>query len=149
MSETTRIIEVNGVKVEVDLRNATVIENYKVGDSVKVLQKEYSNSYKVNTAVVTDIFHRTLKDGTEEGAIQLLVVEEGYQDVDLKFIVYGEKTEDFSIGHFNKYEKRIPTEQLVSKFDKMIEKKQDEIRVLEGKKAAYLEYFEEVTNEVV
>ena len=35
-NENKRIIEVNGVKMEIDLRQAKVIDNYKVGDYVKV-----------------------------------------------------------------------------------------------------------------
>lgn len=37
-----RIVEVGGVKVEVDLRTAKVVNSYKVGDKVKVLVKSYS-----------------------------------------------------------------------------------------------------------
>lgn len=41
MSEFTTI-EINGVKLEVDLRTARRIDAFKVGDRVKVLIKEYS-----------------------------------------------------------------------------------------------------------
>ena len=58
--EQKRIIEVNGVKMEIDLRNAKVVENYKVGDYVKVLIKEY-NSYKsyIGNIIVFDNFEKT------------------------------------------------------------------------------------------
>lgn len=47
------IVEVNGIKMEVDERTATVskIESYKVGDPVKLLYKSYS-SYEVKYAVI-------------------------------------------------------------------------------------------------
>ncbi len=35
MEENKRIIEVAGVKMEIDLRTAKKIENFKVGDNVK------------------------------------------------------------------------------------------------------------------
>jgi len=35
--ENKKIIEVNGVKLEVDLSSAKVIEEYRVGDVIKVL----------------------------------------------------------------------------------------------------------------
>lgn len=44
MSESKRIIEINGVKLDVDLSQCKVVENYKVGDAVKVLVKEYSSA---------------------------------------------------------------------------------------------------------
>ena len=34
--ENKRIVEINGIKVEVDLREAKVIESFKVGDPVRV-----------------------------------------------------------------------------------------------------------------
>lgn len=37
------IIEVNGIKLEVDLRSAKRIDEFRVGDTVKVLVKTYSN----------------------------------------------------------------------------------------------------------
>lgn len=45
MSETT-IIEINGVKLEIDLRHAKRIDNLRVGDTVKVLRKRYDDSYE-------------------------------------------------------------------------------------------------------
>ena len=42
MSEDNkRIIEINGIKMEVDLRNAKRIDTFKVGDPVKVLDMTY------------------------------------------------------------------------------------------------------------
>ena len=40
-----RVVEINGVKMEVDLRSATTqeVNTYKVGDQVKVLIKDYSS----------------------------------------------------------------------------------------------------------
>lgn len=49
--ETKRIIEINGVKLEIDTREAVSIDTVKVGDPVKVLIKDYS-SYKSFPGVV-------------------------------------------------------------------------------------------------
>jgi len=46
--ETHRIVEIGGIKVELDLRTAKVIETYRVGDPVRLLLKpEYSTDYKI------------------------------------------------------------------------------------------------------
>lgn len=48
-----KIIEVNGLKLEIDARTAQVskVETYKVGDSVKLLYKSYSG-YEVKFGVI-------------------------------------------------------------------------------------------------
>lgn len=40
-----RIVEIKGVKMEVDLRTAKQIDEYRVGDRVKVLIKRYGDNY--------------------------------------------------------------------------------------------------------
>ena len=37
--EQKRIVEIGGVKIEVDLRTAKRVDSYRVGDPVKVLTK--------------------------------------------------------------------------------------------------------------
>jgi len=50
----SRIIEINGIKLEVDERTATLknIESYKVGDAVKLLKKRYGGEYEVHYGVI-------------------------------------------------------------------------------------------------
>ena len=51
-NENIRTIEINGIKLEVDLRTAKRIDQFKVGDNVKVLKKNGGNFQGVP---VTDI----------------------------------------------------------------------------------------------
>lgn len=51
MENGKTIIEVNGVKLEVDLRTARRIDEIRIGDRVKVLIKGYSD-YKVHAGTV-------------------------------------------------------------------------------------------------
>lgn len=146
MDETKRIITVNGIKMEVDLRQAKVVDNYRVGDMVKVLNKEYNDSYKVYPGIVTDFFVTEKEDGTCEAAIQILALKKDYSSVDLVFMVYGENTKNFSISHFNEYEKKFDQAQIDGLFDNEITKFQEQIRVLETKQSAYKELFCGVTN---
>ena len=46
MDKQTTIIEVNGIKLEVDLRTAKRVDQLRVGDRVKVLNKAY-DGYEV------------------------------------------------------------------------------------------------------
>ena len=53
MEETKRIIEINGVKVEVDLREATQVSTYRVGMRVKVITRPYDTAaWKVHQGVI-------------------------------------------------------------------------------------------------
>ena len=45
--EEKRIVEIDGVKIEVDLRTAKRIDTFRVGDNVKVLCKEYNGDFTV------------------------------------------------------------------------------------------------------
>ena len=43
MTDEKTIVEINGIKMEVDLRHATRVEEFKIGSKVKVLKKQYEN----------------------------------------------------------------------------------------------------------
>lgn len=51
IEENKRIVEINGIKMEIDLRHAKRVDHFKVGDQVKVLIKEYP-SYKSYPGVI-------------------------------------------------------------------------------------------------
>jgi hypothetical protein len=51
MNDTTRSIEINGVKLDVDLRTAVRVETLRVGDRVRCLVKDYSG-YNVHPGVI-------------------------------------------------------------------------------------------------
>lgn len=53
-SEHMRTIEINGMKLEVDMRTARKVETFKVGDRVKVLVKNYSG-YKSHPGAIVGI----------------------------------------------------------------------------------------------
>lgn len=145
MENSTRIIEISGVKMMIDERTATTIDHYKVGQKIKVLLKEYQNSAKVCQGIITDFFYSERSDGTPLGAIQVLIVEDSYSGIDLKFKVYTNETNDMSIAPLNDYEAKIPMTGIVEKFDREIESLKEKIRVLEVKKSAYLDLFENLT----
>ena len=52
MNENVRVVEIGGVKMEIDLRSAKVVESFRVGDSVKVLVKSYGESFKSHPGVI-------------------------------------------------------------------------------------------------
>lgn len=72
-------IEINGVKLEIDLRTAKKVESYRVGDRVKVLVKEYSNYTPYPGVIVGFDAFRNLP------TITVAYVKTGYQKADLEF----------------------------------------------------------------
>jgi hypothetical protein len=51
-NEFMRVVEINGIKVEVDLRTAKRVDSYSVGTPVKLLKQEYSDTYTTYTGVI-------------------------------------------------------------------------------------------------
>ena len=47
-----QIVEINGVKMEVDLREAQTIDTYRVGDTVKVLVPKYGDTFEAKCGAI-------------------------------------------------------------------------------------------------
>jgi hypothetical protein len=131
MAEKKTIIEVSGVKFEVDLRTARRIENIKVGDLVKILKKEYS-SHSVHPGVVVG-FEPFQKLPT----IVIAYVELSWNSSDLKFLHFNAETKDHEVLLAGE-EFDLDRDQILKSFDKAIDTKQRELQDLESKR----KYFE-------
>jgi len=141
-----RIVKIKGVKMEVDLRTATTIDSFKVGDKVRVLKKQYSDTFNVYSGIITGfVMFKTLP------TIVVAYLDVGYNSANIEFININEKTEDVEIAPVTDYD--IPWEKanVVESMDREIEKKKHEVRDLEMKKEYFLKcfgmYFEDVVKE--
>jgi len=150
MSENVRVIEIDGVKVEVDLRSAKKIEHYRVGDRVKVLEKQYS-SYKMQYGVIVDF--ALFKD---HPSIEILCVDpHGYGD-NIKFLSFNSESKDVEIAPLNYLDEAFAKENVVERFDRDIAKKEAEVLEAKKKRELFLRHFgkyfeaekEELTNGV-
>lgn len=140
MEEEKRIIEIGGIKMEVDLRDCKVIENYKVGDQIKVLVKDYSE-YKAYPGVIVgfDAFEIL-------PSIQIAYLKDSYGDAEVSFLTYNTQTKDTEIAPLNKLDKYFSKTDAIEKLDKKIGKKKEELQELEQKKkyfeSTFHKYFE-------
>ncbi len=93
MDENKRIIEVNGVKIEVDLRSAKRIDEFKVGDTVKVLDNR-NDKNELRTGVITDF-----ANFKELPTIMVAVYKAGdyWSKPTVEFIPYNANTENIEI----------------------------------------------------
>jgi hypothetical protein len=132
--ETTekRIIEINGIKMEVDLRNARVIDEYKVGDNIKVLVKEYGSEYKsfVGTIIGFDNFKL-------QPTVVIAYLKTRYDEATIEYIYFNESTKDVEITQLNDWDIPITKTEILKRFDKIVETKQREIADTENKKKLF------------
>ena len=131
-----RIIEIKGVKLEVDLSNATKIESYKIGDNVKVLRKSYGDSYSVsNGVIVAFVNFDTLP------TIQIAVFKQDYLTSTIEFIDFNAKSEGVEISLCSPHELRLEKNSVVERMNNEIKKKSDEVSDLTNKRDWFLKFF--------
>jgi hypothetical protein len=135
MENTKRIIEINGVKMEIDLRNATVVENYKVGETIKLLRKDYS-SYSSHAGVIVGF-----DEFKEHPTIVIAYLEIGYDRADIKFAYYNSESKDLEICKIQSWDIPYSKQTVIDKIDREIAKKEQEVIELQTKKNVFLELF--------
>ena len=134
-----RIIEIEGVKLEVDLREAKAIESYKVGDNVKVLVNEgYGDTkdYKVYPGVIIGF-----EDFKELPTIIVAYLKVSYGDAELKFIYMNSQSKKCEIVPSNGEELTFTKEHVVQLLNNVIEKKTLKLNEAKAKKSFFLKHF--------
>jgi hypothetical protein len=129
MDKNTRIIEINGVKVEVDLRTAKRVDQFKVGDPVKVLRKRYGDTYEVLPGAIVGFAEFTALPTIEIVAIT--------HSGDVEFIAFNEKAEGIELAPMNRYEMAFDQAAIESTLVRNVEKAQSAVREAETKLEAY------------
>lgn len=141
MTEGKRIIEINGIKMELDERTAKVssIEILKVGDNVKVLIKNYGDEYKSHAGVIIGF------DNFKEcPTIVILYLDASYSSHEIKIVYVNERNKDVQIL------KALPEEILFSKarvldhLNKAIENAESEVTEAQSNKDMFLKWFNRV-----
>lgn len=137
MDDEKRIIEINGVKLEVDLRSARRIDEFRVGDTVKVLDSR-SEKNEMRTGVITDF-----ANFKELPTIMVAVYKAGsyWEKPNIEFIPFNANTKDIEIVGVTAEEIIVSKETIVNKFDDEIAKKRDELNDLIVKRNTFIKYF--------
>lgn len=137
MEEQKKIVEINGIKLEIDLREAKTIESYKVGDNVRLLEKDYGDNYKVQPGVIIgfDAFEKL-------PTITVCYLKISYNDVEVKFAYINEQNTDYELAPaYDIEELRFKKGDVLNKIDKEIVAKQEEIKDMEVKREYFLSNF--------
>lgn len=137
MNENKRIIEVNGVKLEVDLASAKRIDEFRVGDTVKVLDNR-NDKNEVRTGVITDFAN--FKD-LPTIIVAMYKAGDYWTKPTIEFFPYNSNTEGLEIVGVSAEEIIVSRETIVQKFDDEIAKKRDELNDLIVKRDTFIKYF--------
>jgi hypothetical protein len=134
MEGEKRIVEIDGVKIEVDLRTAKRVDSFRVGDNVKILDQDY-NGYKVKPGIIVDF-----AEFKQLPTIVIAVFNEGSwsSSPSIDFIYYNRETADkIELVPTTEDEIRVSKEGVIEKFEREIQKKKNEYTDLQNQ----LEYF--------
>ena len=141
MDENKRIIEINGIKLEVDLRTARRIDEFKVGDSVRVLDKRNGKN-EMRPGVITDF-----ASFRELPTIIVAVYKapDYWTKPSIEFIHFNSDTTDVEIVGVSAEEIIVSHDTIVQKFDDEIAQKRSELNDLVIKRDTFVKYFLGVT----
>jgi len=133
--ETKRIIEINGVKLEVDLRNAKQINQFKIGDKVKVLVPGYNDQIEIWPGMIVGF-----DDFKSRPAIVVAYLETSYNSASIK-IVYVSNDSKIEITAADEFWIPITKSNVIDIMDREINKKELELIDLQNKKEFFLKRF--------
>lgn len=133
--QNKRIVEINGVKIEVDLRTAKTVSEYRVGDKVKVLVKDYS-SYKSHFGTIVGF-----DDFKNLPTIIVAYIDKTYSGAPLHFVYLNSENKDVELCPCNETDIGFDKSDIIDNFDKELSRKELEIKELKTKKEYFLKMF--------
>ena len=139
MSEQEKtIIEVGGVKLEVDMRYARRVDTLRVGDRVKCLVKKYGNTHETYPGVVVGF-----EPFPSLPSIVFAYLDtSSYNGDTLKVKTFNQKTEDFEIvPDVDRNSLEVDKGRVLTMLDRDIEKKREELNQSELRRQYFLDNF--------
>ena len=131
-----RIVEINGVKLEIDLREAKRVDSYKVGSPVRVLVKEYENSYKTCTGVIVGF-----DDFKSLPTIVVAYINNTYGGTPLQFASINAKTTGVEIAPADAEAIAINKSEVMDLLERDLAQKEEALRDAKNKKVLFLKHF--------
>lgn len=130
------IVEINGQKFDVDMSTARKIDEFRVGQNVKVLVKDYSG-YKAYPGVITEFVNFK-----ELPTIVIAIFKESYDGCNIEFLYYNSQTVDTEIAPTCEHELEINKERAIDKFNVQIENYLSKADELRNKRDYFQKYFD-------
>lgn len=137
MEPQTTVIEINGVKLEVDLRSARRIDTLRVGDRVKCLVKRYGGSMSTHAGVVVGF-----EPFPSLPSIVVAYLDTDYFSGTLKFQTFNAETKDFEVvPDLDANALEVDKGHILAQFDREIEGLRQKIADTEAKRRYFLDHF--------
>ena len=141
-NEFLREIEIGGIKMQIDLRQAKRIDTFKVGDTVKILKKVDRSSYdkadKIYPGMIVDF-----ANFKELPTLVVAYYEEGgwNSPPTIQFLYYNADTEGWDLVYCDENELAVSEQSIIQLFDRKIGEKQKELDDLVNKKEYFITHF--------
>ena len=130
------IVEISGVKLDIDERTAKTVESYRVGDAVKVLIKQYTDTWESCPGVIVGFAAFKNRPG-----IEVLYLSARYSSAEVKFALLTAESKDIEIAPMSDYEVTFDRAGILERIDNEIQKGREAVRRLETKRAAFDKFF--------
>lgn len=136
-NENKRVVEIGGVKVEVDLRTAVQIHEFRVGDNVRLLQKDYSDRWKVSPGKIVEFC-----DFKNRPTIVVAYIDRDYNVSDVKFASVNADSVNTEIAPAGDDPLTLDRDFIVASFDNQILEKERETATLKAKRDFFIARFD-------
>ena len=140
MNKETTIIELNGVKLEVDLRTAKRVDTLRVGDRVRLLEKStYSSEVTVHHGIIAGF-----EPFPSAPTIIVAYLKQSYRETTIEFVYLNPNSEDakkWEIVPSIDNDLPVNKEDVVASINRKIEGKLAEIQDLERQRDYFLREF--------
>ncbi len=135
--EDKQLIEVNGIKLEVDMRYAKRVDTFRVGDPVKLLVKDGYSGLKVCAGIVAGF-----EPFQSNPTIIIAYIADDYSSAELKFAYINESSKE-KYELVSSMDNELPIEKawVIEKMESAITKAEEQVRDLKAKKRLFLEKF--------
>lgn len=137
--ENKRVVEINGIKMEVDMRHATRVDTFKVGSKVKLLEKSSYGAANVHNGVVVGF-----EPFESQPTIIICYLKIDYSSCELKFAYYNDtekSKEQWDLVASVDDDLPVEKQDVLSRMDKEIDVKRSEISEIERKRDYFLQHF--------
>lgn len=137
MSEERRIVEINGVKMEIDTRTASRIDTFKVGDAVKVLKKKYSDDWRVYHGVIVGF-----EPFEKQPTIVIAYIEDSYNDLDMQMLYFNSTSKEVEVVRAAETDRMaLDKGQVLEHFERKLTVKRREFQDIESQRDYFLSKF--------
>ena len=139
--ENKTVIEINGIKMEIDLRYAKTIDTYRIGDRVKILIKGYGDTFKSYSGAIVG-FDAFAKLPT----IIVCYMKAEYGNSSIEFAYINAESKDVELCHVSDAE-NLDICAIEDAMQSAVDRKQLEVDELKAKQSYFRKHYNKAIGE--